>query len=161
MSIYLAATINNIRSTYLPLPIITYLSHPTIIDHQIISSIIMVKETKKQQEPPMEPIAVLGYSMELPQGINDADKYVQLIREKKQNSVDLLENGLMDPEEYDETTEGNPWQQRTRRSNFFGADEGMYVGTVGHTLHWRRWKGEGGQKESTMGYVANPLLSCL
>lgn len=71
-----------------------------------------------------EPIAIVGYSLQLPQDIDNGEKFLQVIREKRQVSLDLVDNDIMKSYEWDELKEGNPWLRRCRRSNFFGLAEG-------------------------------------
>lgn len=74
------------------------------------------------------PMAVLGHSLFLPQGIHNEEKLFELVRAKRQvtahrQDVNYPLKMVMDP-----TGDGSSWKYRVEYGNYFTADEGKAVG---------------------------------
>jgi hypothetical protein len=76
-------------------------------------------------------IAVCGYSLSLPGGINTGQDLVDVIKEKRQLRRDVVETKRYPASIVDEEgATNNPWKLKARYSNLFTEEEGMSFAVV-------------------------------
>jgi acyl transferase domain-containing protein len=73
-----------------------------------------------------EPIAVLGYSLELPQGIDSGQKLFEAVKEKKQMATHRDDCQYPLPSLHDAGT-GSAWKYRVLRGNYFDWERGEFL----------------------------------
>lgn len=78
-------------------------------------------------KPSVEPIAILGYSVRLPQGLDSGEKLYEVIKEKRQVAAHRDEVQYPLPSVHDKGDTGSTWKYRVQRGNYFTWDEGKFA----------------------------------